>query len=233
MPFFFIIWGVTLAEAIPIAGQLFSEIAKRFTKLTPMFRNQKKVFEYGILALVTLFVVASNSAYPRSLIFIFSGDPRVHWNAEGWAKSASLLRPLMDEVDIVATSNGLFALYYLGRYDIVISPSKVAESSTEQEFGRDLRTGSYAISTPESLELIMSCFNSGIFISDSVWRWRKPNVGISDEMADFLNSQTEAIDLPQEWMLRAFRWDRPEELSIPNDCPNMPGLIPRSADNDT
>jgi hypothetical protein len=33
----------------------------------------------------------------------------------------------MDEADVVATSNGLYALYYLDRYEIDINPNQVAE----------------------------------------------------------------------------------------------------------
>jgi hypothetical protein len=130
----------------------------------------------------------------------------------------------MDEADVVATSNGLYALYYLDRYEIDISPSQIAESATGKEFGQDVRTGRYVISTAESLDLIMSCHASGLYISDSIWRWRNPNVGVTDEVADFLISHSEVVEVPEDWMLRVYRWQRPEGVPLPENCSLLPDL---------
>ena len=232
IPFFFVLWGAALAEMLPVLHRLAGAAAARLSELVPTRRRLQGPLTFAAMALVLVFILATNSAFLRSAIFVFIGDPKVHWNAEGWRASAERLRPIMDEVDLVATSNGLFAIYYLGRYDIDISPSQVAESTTGEEFGRDERTGSYVISKPESLALLMACHQSGLYVNDSIWRWRKPHVGISDEMADFLDARTEAIELPEEWMLRAYRWERPEGAAIPENCPDLSDLVRTSSDND-
>jgi len=224
MPFFFVLWGVTLVEVVPAIYRAVERAATAYGARIPTQRDLRKPLTFCTLALTVLFLLVANSAYIDSALLLLRGDPRVHWSVQGWQAAAERFRPLIEESDVVATSNGLFALYFLGRYDIDISPSQVAESASGEEFGQDIRTGAYAISTPESMAKVMACFGSGFFISDSLWRWRDPDVGVSDEMAAFLETHAEEIDLPKDWMLRAYRWQRPEEAPPPESCPNLPGL---------
>jgi hypothetical protein len=224
MPFFFVIWGAALAEVLPYIYSLAKSTADRLSEISPLSPRSKGRLTYAAIGALALFVIASNTAYTRSAATLLRGEPKRHWNAQGWQDSRDRLQPFMDQADVVATSNGLYALYYLDRYEIDISPSQVAESSTGREFGQDVRTGRYVISTPESLDLIMSCHASGLYISDSVWRWRDPNVGVTDEVADFLIAHSEVVEVPEDWMLRVYRWQRPEGAPLPENCSLLPDL---------
>jgi len=224
MPFFFVIWGAALAEVLPYIHRLAGAATERLSEVAPTSPWVKSRLTYITIAAVALFVIASNTAYTRSAATLLLGEEMGNRNAQGWLESRDRLQPLLDEVDVVATSNSLYALYYLERYEIDISPSQVAESSTGEEFGQDLRTGRYAISTAESLDLLMSCHNSGLYISDAKWRWRSPHVGVTDEVADFLISRSETIEVPEDWMLRVYRWERPEGAPLPENCSALPGL---------
>lgn len=229
-PFFFILWGVALAEVLPAIYRLATSAASSFNERISAPRDLRKPLTLAVLALTLVFLLITNSAYLNSAALILRGDSRVHWSVAGWQAAAKRLGPEIDKTDILATSNGLFALYFIGRYDIDISPSQVAESATGEEFGRDGRTGSYAISKPESLAILMDCYPSGLYLSDSAWRWRNPNLGVSDEMADFLDANLEKIELPKDWMLNAYRWERPEDAPTPDSCPVLQGIGPDGAD---
>ena len=60
----------------------------------------------------------------------------------------------------------LGALYYLGRYDVRFSRSKLDElpRAERREFGLDPRTGRPVVSTRESLERILACYPSGVIL---------------------------------------------------------------------
>ena len=64
------------------------------------------------------------------------------------------------------TTNELSALYYLGRYDVLVSKSRLSEIRDGGEFSLDPRTGRPVIATPKSLALIMDCYPDGLIVAD-------------------------------------------------------------------
>jgi hypothetical protein len=76
----------------------------------------------------------------------------------------------------MVTTSDLDALYYLGDYKILLEKSRISEQPPPRaEFGRHRRTGQPIVSTPESVDRIMSCFPAGLIVTDD-FPWRSPPI---------------------------------------------------------
>jgi len=72
-----------------------------------------------------------------------------------WSPAVPSLQPLVAAARHVVTSNAMKSIYYLGRYDYELNASIVTETDTEEEFGRDERTGMQAIGTAASMDKVL------------------------------------------------------------------------------
>lgn len=73
-----------------------------------------------------------------------------------WSTSVAALKPIAAVADRVVTSNAMKSIFYLGRYDYELNLSIVEETETAEEFGRDIRTGGFAIGTAESTSAVLN-----------------------------------------------------------------------------
>ncbi|MFZ1426347.1 MAG: hypothetical protein WAS21_06225, partial [Geminicoccaceae bacterium] len=137
------------------------------------------------------------------------------------------LEPWLARVDVVVTTEELATLYFLGRYDIRFSPSKMGELKPEQqhEFGLDFRTGRPVISTRESLERVLACYPSGVILGPSA-SWGSP-ILLNRELVRLIEAETRRIELPARSHLFAVEWQHPAGTITPADC----GSLPVFADN--
>jgi hypothetical protein len=138
-----------------------------------------------------------------------------------WPAVVDQLEPAVGAADVVLTSHELHMLYYLGRADIVVSKERLAEFA-ETEFARDPRTGLPVITRPESLELILACYPSGVLVTDTIKGWRAPTV-IDDETANLIVSRMTPIELPAQFQLMAFHWRTLSGVAPPSACAGIPG----------
>jgi hypothetical protein len=138
----------------------------------------------------------------------------------GWPSAIPELERWVHEADVVLTSHELHMLYYLDRADIVVSKERLAEFA-ETEFARDPRTGLPVISRPESLELVLDCYPSGMLVTDTIKGWRAPTV-IDDQTANLIVSGMKAIELPGGSKLMAFRWQNATGEEPPAACAAIP-----------
>jgi hypothetical protein len=122
--------------------------------------------------------------------------------------------------DVVLTSYELHMLYYLGRADIVVSTERLADFGGT-EFERDRRTGLPVVSRPESIELIMACYPTGVLVTDTLKGWRAPTV-IDDRTSDLIELRMRPIELPTRLNIRAFRWERPANAADASACAAIP-----------
>ncbi|MDQ3774219.1 MAG: hypothetical protein M3461_07570 [Pseudomonadota bacterium] len=100
--------------------------------------------------------------------------------------------------------------------------SHLAEADPlRREFTVDHETGRPAISTRRSLERVVACHASGLFVTD---RWRRHNArtGIAAHAARFLSDHTVAVDLPEEWNVLAFTWTHNPATPV-SECPALRG----------
>jgi hypothetical protein len=109
------------------------------------------------------------------------------------------------DAGVVATSNELRALYHLGRYDVLLRPTRLSEVAPGREFARDPRTGGPVISTSESLRSVVECYPRGSML---VWGndWGLP-YAINSELADAIATSMQEVAVPGPLEVRAFRWE--------------------------
>jgi hypothetical protein len=127
---------------------------------------------------------------------------------------------LLADAGVVLTTSELETLYHLGRYDVLVSRTRLSEIPDRKEFGIDPRTGRPVITTPESVGLIMDCYPDGLIVS-SVYRWRDA-AGIEDAVADFVEAAAEEIRLPAFGM-KAYVWQQPDDARRAEACARLPG----------
>ncbi len=160
--------------------------------------------------------------------FSLAPERRLGRSAAVWAEARPFLQPWLDKADIVLTTNDFHTIYYFGRYNYQISRYRVTETESRQEFGRDPRSGRPAISALESFRLVLSCYPSGLFVGDP-YQWRHEIMGISDPLADLLEASAEPIEVPNEWDLRVYYWERANEATGP-ECAELPAYRKPSGD---
>jgi hypothetical protein len=73
-----------------------------------------------------------------------------------WGPAKATLLESARSADRVVTSNGMKALYYVGRYDYELNVSIVAETDTRLDFGLDERTGRRAIGSPQAFRKVVA-----------------------------------------------------------------------------
>jgi hypothetical protein len=123
---------------------------------------------------------------------------------------------------IVLTTDELSAFYYLGRYDVLISKSRLSELPNHSEFSLDPRTGRPVIATPESLALIMDCYPDGLIVADT-GRWGNP-AQLDDAVANLVEGRAEEVEIPAAGML-AYVWRQPNDARRVDACASLPARL--------
>ena len=220
MPFLFVVWGIGLAAVLGRLIRYFDDhVGVALARLLPQRKLASLVSIVFVLSAVWL--VAANAASVRTVLMLADVTMPPELPAVRWDLAEPVLEPLMKQADVVVVSSELESLYFLGRYDVLISRSRILERAEQmgREFSRDARTGRAVISTPYSVAKLMACFRSGIVIT-SIYRWRREAM-LSDEIADLLVRRTTPVDLPRASLVMAFTWkDQPADPQI-SDCPNL------------
>jgi 4-amino-4-deoxy-L-arabinose transferase-like glycosyltransferase len=220
MPFLFVLWGMALAFVWPSLRHFLEGVATRALASLRLDRLGRPV-ALSAVALTLVVTLVANGVFPKTVatmagVTLPPNEPRADW-----AASKPQLAPWLAEADIVLSTSELHALYYLGRYDILISKSRLGELESRGEFTRDYRTGRPVISTPESVEWIMDCYDDGLIVSSDV-RWRSPSQ-LDDEVANLITARAEAVELEAPGVL-AYVWQRPDEVARPSTCATLADL---------
>ena len=212
LPFFFIIWGIFLADVFQTFRDLVTQnMPKRLGEHRKISGNVVAItlFAYAILSL-------SAATYYQRTKYLQTLEA----SKGKWISAEPLLKQLANQVDIVMVTDNNRAIYHIGRYDYAISPSVVRETETGKEFGRDSRDGGHIIGTAQSIEKILDCTKSGIFVS-SERKWRNATFGIDNEGADILLERTQIVQTPSEWDLIIRFWRSPNRNDTP-ECNDIP-----------
>lgn len=211
-PFLFALWGIGLAALWTIAGDAIGRSRERladtgFSLLPPPLASRAAA---TMLVLAGLFTVLTNPAWLRSVTLI--ADIRVppELPSTRWDAAAPVIAPLLEEVEAVVTTDELGMLYFYDRADYMLNASRLEElpADDRRPFGRDSRTSVPVIDDPASLEAIMDCHASGLFIFPSS-HWidgARPQDDVS-AVAELILARTERLALPPSSHLAAFVWD--------------------------
>ncbi|MBL1276853.1 MAG: glycosyltransferase family 39 protein [Ectothiorhodospiraceae bacterium] len=222
MPFLFIIWACALAELFPYLQKQVRKIVDNENQpfYPLMWRNLQGK---AILSVVVLFFMISTPAFPLMLKMLTKADAT--WpedagyrGAADWRAAANTLQGKIDVDELVLTTSGVMALYYLGRFDIEVNDSNLRETRNATEFSRDYRTGRLMISTPQSLETLMSCYARGIIVGEERRFLHAPNLVPADTVAFVLKVMDE-VKMPENSKMVAYRWKNDEAI-LTESCPS-------------
>lgn len=228
-PFLFVLWGVSLASMLR-AGHGF--IGRWHDRLTPAFGHiagrMARPVAGLFLGLALLSVVIVNPAWLRSVTMLADIAIPPQPPRENWEIAAPVLEPWFERAEVVVTTEELGPLYYFGRADILLSASKFVElpADTQRPFAPDFRSDVPVIPDAASLERVMDCYASGLFITKAKW-WGEDTFAPEGTMRDvdveqLIEARAKPLDLPEDTHLLAFTWEHPEPFERPADCAALP-----------
>lgn len=204
LPFLFAIVGLGVAQAVHwIFPALREWLHAAARGVLP--RTVTALAAAALLVLAGLFALRANRSFTYATELITQSD--AEWEHEiayrgeaDWQAAAPVLRDYVEDANVVVSSIELKAMYYFGRQDVLLSRDYIRN----EEFVTFRKMRRPAISTPESLALLMSCVPSGLVLVEER-QWRKP-WGVLPETADLLERRAERIPLPAHARLHAFHW---------------------------
>ena len=217
-PFLFVLWGIALAEIWPRLRGFLEDIGTRALAWLRLGRLGRPG-AFAVLAVVLGFAIVANGALVRTVANVFDIVIPPMKRPADWAAAKEPLAPWLAEAAIVLTTREAESLYYLGRYDVLISRSRQSELKDREEFGLDPRTGRPVIATPESLALIMDCYPDGLIVS-SGYVWRDPAV-LDDAVANLIEAAAEEVKLPA-FNMKAYIWRQPDDARRMQACARLP-----------
>jgi hypothetical protein len=208
-PFLFALWGVGLAALAGPLGRFVAGLREQLAAgMTAVHGGGRERLATLALGLALLSVVAVNPFLLRTVTLVAEIPLPTENPTARWPAAEAALRPWLDRAEVVVTTEELGTLFFLGRYDIRFSPSKLGEQprGSRHEFGRDFRTGRPIIGTNESMQLVLDCFASGLVLGPIV-DWGKPHL-INRELAGIIAARAQPVELPQGSHMFAYAWAR-------------------------
>jgi hypothetical protein len=225
IPFFFILWAVVLAQALPWLHGRVSELVLRAGAALGGDADRRRAHgavQHAVTAIILVAVLGflgyNNPGFImsfRTLVPKETGRPYAQAN---WERSAPLLRELADEADVVLTTAYTKTLYYIGDFDIGLGRDIVEDSYPGGEFGPERVTARPSISTEASLEIILNCYWSGLVIVD--WGHLNNEFVVNPAVSRYLDLHMERLEIPGESRLTVFRW-RAQRVWPPGRCRKM------------
>jgi hypothetical protein len=225
MPFLFVLWGIALAEVWPRMWRFLEEVGMRTLAWLRLGRLGRPG-AFAVLAVVLLFTVVATGAFVRTAATMFGFVIPPMQRTSDWPAAKDELAPWLADAAIVLTTNELSALYYLGRYDVLISRSRLSQIPDGGEFSLDPRTGRPVITTPESLALIMDCYPDGLIVADAA-RWHN-RLQVDYAVIGLIQARAEEVDLRAAAM-HAYFWRQPDDARRAEACARLPADMTRHA----
>jgi hypothetical protein len=211
LPFFFVLWGIAVAELVPGLRRRISSLLDLLPRQTPS-SSVLRLGGHAVLLVALSAVLLLNPGFARVGDVLTGQAGSMDRMPQGagaspraWEQVAQILHPVLGEADVVITANSLQTLYHLGDYDFAMRPTVISEVEPPTEFGIDGRTGRPAISTLESLMRVVEGHTHGLVFGEA-WRWRHPVEGFTDEVTDYILATMEPIPIPGNLGVRAYRW---------------------------
>ena len=220
-PFLFAIWGMGLATIWAGLRHFLAELSAGVAaRLKPI--GGPPVVARILTVGAVVFLVLANAAWVRTAAFLADVTVPPEQPRTNWPAARDELAPWLARADIVVSTEELGHLFFLGRYDVRFSPSKMDEllPSEQHEFGRDHRTGRPVISTRESLERILACYPTGIIVGPSA-HWGRPEL-INNDLAMMITAHAQPLPLPKRSQLSAYVWEHASPPAGDSRCQGLP-----------
>ena len=233
LAFLFVLWGLALARIWhALAGAAVRIANEGLAGIHPALA--RRPWRSLMIGLCVLFLALANGAVARTLLKPFGIALQSDINSVEWVKARPLLEPWLANAAVILTPDDVFALYYLGGYDIGVSANLISELDGRsgpdgrggRQFAIDPRTGHPVVSSPEAIQRILACFPSGALVTD-VYKWRTPKA-IPDATANVIEARMQPIELSPAFGLRAFHWQRSETGPAPAECAPLQALVERN-----
>lgn len=219
LPFLFVLWGIALAEVGP---PLWRFVRSRTAEvLAAVGIGDRRVAGGLAFLLVLLSAMATNGMAIKTGAHLAGVYLPTNPAPPDWAAAYEALDPWLRDADVVLTTSELEALYYLGRYDILISKSRLTElDPANRDFAIDPRTGRPMIGSADAVARVIGCYQTGLIVSSNS-RWR--SLGQLDhEAANLIVEQARRVDLDARGV-RAYVWHHPDgPPGPPEACAALP-----------
>lgn len=225
-PFLFALWGTGLAALLSEIGDMLQRLRGRLAeRLRPLARHHAAGLANALLVGAGLIAILGNPAWLRSLALIAGFTLPMQAATIDGAMVDERLRPWIETVDAVVTTNELFMLYYYDRADYLLSASKFREQPADRQapFVADFRTDVPVIATTDDLRLVFDCYDTGLFVA-LAQHWLD-GAQMRQEVVDaaiILRDIGEQIELPRESGLVAFVWQHHGAVRDPAACAVLP-----------
>lgn len=128
----------------------------------------------------------------------------IAWPSANWSPDRELLNRLAADSAIVVVTDELRALYYLGRYDILLSRSRLSEYAPDRDFARDRRTGGVAIASGRAVQAVIDCWPSGLLIANGAELREASTLG--KDARQIIEQRTEVVAMPMHSAVQVVRW---------------------------
>lgn len=224
-PFLFTVWGIGLAALWPpLRGflvRLRQALSDALAELGPPYRP----LSWLLLVGAALFLLLGNPTWLRTAALLADITVPPERPMADWPKAKPVLEPWLARADVVVTTEELATLYFLGRFDIRFSRSKLEEldAAEQREFGIDFRTGRPVISTKASLERLLACYPTGVILGPQN-TWNSPKL-IDAELVQLIQARLQPIPLPPGSHLFAYGWEQRSGDPAAAGCAELPRLV--------
>ncbi|QJF50278.1 ArnT family glycosyltransferase [Roseobacter ponti] len=198
MPLMFAVFGMAAAVIVPAVHRMLKRAVRSGSDVVQR-RLSGSAITWGPIAVAGVFALAFLPA-PGMLT---GGDK----DQKPWQAAAETVRPWIDQADVVASNQELYALYFLGRADLTVSSSRLSELSDRSEFSTDFRTGLPVISDPASIRAVLSCTPTGLFIISGGQRaeLKSSFTAVADALAP--DTTLRSFDIRARPQVDAFYWE--------------------------
>lgn len=220
MPFLFIIWAAGGSVLLPFLGQQVKKILEG--EWAPLKRFMPPALQYGVfISTALIFFLLSTPAFPLVARMLTRADASwpenaLYRGAADWQAAANALQGKIGREDLLITTSGVMARYYLGRYDVELNESNMLEVDSGKEFSRDYRTGHALISSGQSLKKLMQCYPRGFLVAEERRFLRAPRI-VPPQTVILVKQTMTQMKMPRDSKMLAYMWEN-DEAKLTDEC---------------
>ena len=227
VPMFLGLWGLALgwlAAALARAAGSVAEAAGERAGDAPVVRRVAVPAAVAALTLVLAYGLYRSPGFYRAQQVVraeLAGDPQAHaadpFRYTAWRRVTPTLRPLARDADVVISSASYPTAYHLGRHDVGLSVTQVADGRRYREASGgagdagdaaapliDWRLGTPVIDTVAGLEAVLDEASNGLIVVESI-HWGR-DWAVTPEVAAFIEARCSRVSLPPDSGVHVFVW---------------------------